>query len=155
MNMNCDDIVYDPGSTTKAFKFLTDDYKLDILYSGFEGDLFKRTIVIKLDDVAVMVATSETKNSDSLFLDILQNANTTPIGVKLFSPQYGIKRGDMVVTKRTIAAIDDQIVLNYIKKLEIKEDLYFRTSIFSCDKQNMELKEYILPGLEQIINKYK
>jgi chorismate-pyruvate lyase len=153
--MSWDDIVYDPGSTTKVFKFLTDDYKLDILYSGFAGDLFRRTIVIKLDDVPVMIATSETKKSDELFLDILQNTNTTPIGVKLFSPQYSIKRGEMIVTKRIIAAIDDQVILDYIKKLEVKEELYFRTSMFTYNKQSMELKEYILPGLEQIVNKYK
>ncbi|MCC2625440.1 MAG: hypothetical protein K0R14_1313 [Burkholderiales bacterium] len=153
--MSWKDIVYDPGSTTKAFKVLTDDYKLDILYSDFEGDLFKRTIVIRLDDVPVMIATSETRKSNSLFLDILQNANTTPIGVKLFSPEFCIKRGEMMVTQRSIAAIDDNIVLDYIKRLKVNEELYFRISTFSYNKQSMELKEYILPGLEQIINKYK
>jgi len=153
--MNWEDIVYDPGSTTKAFKYLTDNYKLDILYSDFDGELFKRTIVIKLDDIPVMIATSETKASNKLFLDILQNAHTTPIGVKLFSPQLGIRRGDMMVTQRSIAAIKDGVISNYMKTLGVDKDLYFRTSMFTHDKQAMELKEYILPGLKLIIDKYK
>src|SRR6185437_4361315 len=152
--MNWEDIVYDPGSTTKAFKYLTDNYTLEILFSGFDGELFKRTIVIKLDDIPVMIATSETKVSNDLFLDILQNAQTTPIGVKLFSPKLGIKRGDMIVTQRNIAAIDDILISNYMKALGMDKEFYFRTSTFTYDTQTMELKEYILPGLELIINKY-
>lgn len=153
--MNWEDIVYDPGSTTKAFKYLTDKYTLDILFSGFDGELFKRTIVIKLDDIPVMIATSETIVSNDLFLDILQNAHTTPIGVKLFSPKLGIKRGDMTVTQRDITTIDDVLISNYIKALGVDKNLYYRASSFTHDKQTMELKEYILPGLEVIINKYK
>ncbi|HLX52917.1 MAG TPA: hypothetical protein VKR58_03200 [Aquella sp.] len=152
--MNWEDIVYDPGSTTKAFKYLTDDYKLEILFSGFDNGLFKRTIVIKLDDTPVMIATSGTKASNDLFLDILQNAHTTPIGVKLFSPQLGIRRGDMIVTQKALRTIDDEVISDYMKTLDIDKDLYFRTSTFTHDEQSMELKEYILPGLKLIIDKY-
>ncbi len=152
--MNWKDIVYDLGSTTKAFKYLSDDYKLEILYSDFEGDLFKRIIVIKLDDIPVMIAISETNISDGLFLDILQNAYTTPIGTKLFSPELGIKRGDMRVIRVNIADINDHLISCYIKELGVAGELYLRISRFTCKKQTMELKEYILPGLEVIINKY-
>lgn len=152
--MNLEQIIYDPGSTTKAFKYLTDDYKLEILFSGFDKNLFKRTIVIKLDDIPVMLAVSETQVSNDLFLDILQNAHHTPIGVKLFSPELAIKRGEMQVTQINVEMIDDLIVANYIKALNISERLFYRTSIFTSNMQIMELKEYILPGLEVIINNY-
>ncbi|MCE3269106.1 MAG: hypothetical protein K0R49_1358, partial [Burkholderiales bacterium] len=67
--MNWENIVYDPGSTTKSFKYLTNNYKLEILFSGLCKDTFKRIIVINLDDTPVMLASSETLLSNKLFLD--------------------------------------------------------------------------------------
>lgn len=154
--MNWEDIVYDPGSTTKAFKFLGTSYNLEILFSDFEGEMFKRAIIIKLDNIPVMVAISKTHISSELFLNILQNAQTTPIGVRLFAPKSGITRGLMEVQKIDIAAIDDEIATGYINALGMSGELYFRTSTFTANgTQTMNLTEYILPGLKFIINQSK
>ncbi|MCC2645256.1 MAG: hypothetical protein K0R94_1034 [Burkholderiales bacterium] len=152
--MNWENIVYDPGSTTKSFKYLTNNYKLEILFSGLCKDTFKRIIVINLDDIPVMLASSETLISNKLFLDILQNASTTPIGVKLFSPKSGIKRGNMSVTQVEVATIKDPIVTNFMQKSGFSDKLYFRISEFTYKTQVMELKEYILPGLKLVVDKY-
>jgi len=153
--MNWHDIVNDPGSTTQAFKFLSSDYRLEVLFSDFEQEVFKRIIVIKLDNIPVMVASSETHISNAIFLDILQNSQTTPIGVRLFDPKSGIKRGSMFVKQIDLAEVEDPIVVKYISTLINNEELYFRTSTFRADKQTMNLKEYVLPGLKLIVNRYK
>jgi chorismate-pyruvate lyase len=152
--MNWHDIVYDPGSTTKAFKILTSDYKLDVLFSDFDNNLFKRVIVINLDQVPVMVALSATKITNNLFLDILQNAHTTPIGLRLFAPDSCIRRGSMLVSTLDISEISDQTILNYLHTINHDNQLYFRSSIFTYGHETMYLGEYILPGLKQIIDKY-
>lgn len=151
--MNWKDIVYDPGSTTRAFKVLSTDYKLEVLFSDFESDSFKRTIVISLDSVPVMVASSITNQESPIFLDILQNSQSIPIGVRLFAPDSGISRGEMKVTPVELYDIDDRFVVSYIQSLEIDKDLYYRESTFKHGTQLMQLKEYVLPGLKYIIDK--
>lgn len=153
-NISLHDIIYDPGSTTKAFKLFSSDYSLDILFSGFADELFKRIVVIKLDSIPVMVASSTTKPTDLLFLDILQNSATRPIGVRLFGDDSGISRGEMIVNKTTTAYVTDPIVLEYLEHIVPNGELYFRQSIFSYEDEQMRLDEYVLPGLEYIIDKY-
>ena len=152
--MNWIDFVNDPGSTTKAFKLLTTDYKLEILSSNFTVSGFERIIVIKLDKIPVMVAISTTSHKDCLFLDILKNAENTPIGVKLFEQGSSIKRGNMSVTPIKINKINSQVIKQYILQNVVVDTLYLRRSSFTCRGESMELSEYVLPGLKQIFDKY-
>lgn len=152
---NWQDIINDPGSTTKTFGFLTSNYCLEVLFSDFDEEMFKRVIVIRLDNLPIMLAVSETHKSNDQFLDILQNSQTIPIGVKLFDPKSQIKRGHMTVKQIDVWSIDDKIVADYIQCLGINDKLYFRQSKFKVAGQTMALKEYILPALELIVNNYK
>lgn len=153
--MNWEDIVYDPGSTTKAFKFLTNNYNLEVLLSQVEGDCFQRIVRISLDGMPVMIALSTTKLKNSLFLDILQNAHNIPIGVRLFAPGSGITREAMQVSKLDYAMLDNNRVKTYIPPIKPDEVLYYRSSVFNCGAESMELKEYVLPGLKYICEKYQ
>lgn len=155
MKTDWEKIVNDPGSTTTAFKCISSNYELDVLFSDFEEEIFKRVIVIKLDYIPVMIAVSKTHESNELFLDILKNAKTTPIGMRLFAPKSGIKRGPMTVTQIDLKDIDDELVLGYLPAFGMDYGLYYRLSTFTKDLQTMELKEYILPGLKYVINKNK
>lgn len=147
-------ILYDPGSTTKAFKFLTSDYTLDVLFSQVEDGHFKRVVVIKLDQIPVMVALSMTNICNPLFLDILQNSATTPIGVRLFASDSSISRGIMQVTKISLALVFDNTIKQYISTIADINEIYHRQSVFSHENETLELHEYVLPGLKEILAKY-
>lgn len=152
--MNYLDVINDPGSTTKAFKILSTDYELEVLSSKEDGGLFKRVVVIKLDQVPVMVALSQTSIDSLVFLDILKNAATTPIGVKLFAPNSQIVRGKMAVKNITLNQIQDKVIRDYLEPIVTNEsELYHRQSVFSYKTQTMKLIEYVLPGLKQIVEK--
>lgn len=153
--MTWEDIVYDPGSTTKAFKGISSDYKLELLFSDFDQNIYKRAIIIKLDDIPVMLAVSETNELNDKFLEILQNAQTRPIGEKLFAAKSGIKRGVMTVDPVTVDDIEDSLALDYIHALGVENGIFFRKSTFFAGAQTMDLKEYVLPGLKHIVKHSK
>jgi chorismate-pyruvate lyase len=143
-----------PGSTTKLFKALTDDYVLEILGCGVYAGVFQRITLIKLDQIPVMLGLSVTQTTNPLFMDIIQNTATAPIGNRLFDADSTISRGEMIVRKIAINDIANQVVFKYVRDMNIDDELYYRYSVFRSGQEAMELNEYILPGLEVILNKY-
>ena len=153
--MQAIEVLENPGSTTKLFKALTDDYVLEVLDSGVYAGIFQRITLIKLDQIPVMLGLSATCTTNQLFMDILQNAATTPIGSKLFAPDSKILRGEMIIKKIAVKEIVNPIIFKYIRTMNIDDKLYYRYSIFKSGQETMELNEYVLPGLDVILNKYK
>ena len=152
--MQAIDVLQNPGSTTKFFKALTDDYVLEVLDSGICGQVFQRITVIKLDKIPIMLNLSSTNVNNPIFVDILQNALTAPIGERLFASGSQISRDEMTIRTTTVKDINNQVIAGYIKALKINDDLCYRYSIFKSEQEAMELNEYVLPGLTTILNKY-
>lgn len=152
--MNLADILNSPESTEQSFKFLSADYSSDVIFSDFDNDTYKRSDIIKLDNVLVMVATSETKTANDLFVNLLQTSKNTSIGTKLFAAKSGIRRRRMTVSQLNSTAINDSFIASYLNSFGFIHNVYLRETIFSCNQQTMDLKEYILPGLKFIFDKY-
>lgn len=148
-------VLQNPGSTTRFFGSLTDDYLLEVLYSGLDETFYQRITVIKLDNIPVMLNLSSTHVNNRSFMNILQNAQTSPIGNSLFADGSKISRGEITIAQIRLNEINNQVVSEYMQAMNIYEDLYYRYSIFSHRQETMELTEYALPGLDMILDKYK
>ena len=152
--MNIIDFLADFGSTTKTFKTWSDEYSLDVIENGIMGDVFCRLVVIFVDKMPVMLGLSETRLSNPKFLDILKNAGSTPIGVRLFAANSGISRiepfiGQLDTEAVTIRAIKDSLVQYGASGM-----IYYRQSNFVIDNEIMTLQELVLPGLNDVLRKY-
>ncbi len=143
------------GSTTISFKQMSDKYHLTILADGFIKDIFHRIVAIYVDDIGVMIGFSLTNKTCQTFLDILQNAKHVPIGVQLFDHKNKITRASLVIDKIDVSLIDNQIISDYMRNNQITGEIYVRRSTFIKYNEKMELLEYVLPSLEQLLNKYK
>ena len=149
------EVLLNPGSTTKFFKALTHDYILEVLDSGVYEQMFQRITVIKLDQIPVMLNLSSTSIHNNVFMDILQSSLTTPIGKRLFASGSKICRSEMTIKHTIVNNINNQIIAGYLRALKIDNELCYRCSIFKSEQETMQLSEYVLPGLEEILSKYK
>ena len=152
--MNLMQFLADYGSTTKYFKSWSDDYNIEVLDTGIVGDLFFRVVAIYVDQIPVIVGISQTKLTNPTFLSILQNAGVSPIGEKLFSPDFGIQRIGLSTDQIDKDLISNNIIKEYVFKNCDVNKIYFRQSEFVVANEVMGLKEFILPGLEEILIRY-
>ena len=152
--MNVMEFLADYGSTTKHFKTWSDEYFLEVIEHGVVGDVFSRLVVIFVDKIPVMLGLSETKLSNLTFLEILQNAGVTPIGVRLFAPNSGVSRIEPFIGQIDIKTITNQATKNYLVKYNVSGMIYYRQSNFVIDDEIMTLKEFILPGLNDVLKQY-
>ncbi len=152
--MSLDEFLNNPGSTTKVFQNLATSSQIEVLWNGFINDsLFQRIVLIKLDNIPVMIAISEADIFSPLFLDILKNSGTVPIGVRLFDSSAKISRSKMSFEEIHIDDIVNHIVQHELKQ-RVDENIFIeRNSNFNYDTQKMQLKEYILPGLVNLLDK--
>jgi chorismate-pyruvate lyase len=119
-----------------------------------ESEYYERNIVLNLNNVPVLVATSQTLLSNAIFLDILQNSGTQPIGNRLFAPDSSIKRDPtMSIRKVCIVDIDNIILQDYLLSLNYNKNdtLIMRKSYFYYKKEALQLIEFILPTISQFI----
>ena len=149
--MTIEEFLTDYGSTTQHFKSWSNDYRLEVLEHGLNGNKFQRIVVIFVDKIPVMLGLSETEITNPLFMDILQNAGLVPIGVRLFDPSAGISRTQAQVGQLNTANIDNEIVLGYLANSGVTGSIHYRQSVFIINKQSMLLKEYIMPGLIELL----
>ncbi len=152
--MDVMEFLADYGSTTKLFKTWSDEHSLEVIEHGVVGGEFSRLVVIFVDKIPVMLGLSETKLSNIKFLDILQNVGITPIGVSLFAPNSGIKRINPFIGKIDTKTISNQTTKNYLVQNNVSGMIYYRRSNFVIDDEIMTLKEFILPGLNDILKQY-
>lgn len=150
--MKIEEFLRDPGSSTGYFSQLTNDYKLEILHHGRNGNNFERIIAIYLNKIPCMLAVSKTNLEFPLFLDILKNAKQIPIGTRLFAPDSGISRINLQISKIRQQDVHNSEILDFIHRMNYTMDeLYYRKSDFVYQEQIMCLDEYCLPGLVNIL----
>lgn len=149
--MTIEEFLADYGSTTQHFKSWSNDYRLEVLDHGLNRDKFQRIVVIFVDKIPVMLGLSETEITNTLFMDILQNAGLVPIGVRLFDPSAGISRTQAQIGRLNTIDINNQVVLRYLANAGVTGDIHYRQSVFIANEQSMLLKEYILPGLIELL----
>lgn len=150
-----EEFLKDYGSTTSSFKQMSDKYRLDVLSNGFIGEEFYRIVAIYVDDLGVMLGLSVTHQNHATFLDILQNAKHIPIGVQLFNPENQITRTNVSIFKINVSQITNLIITDYLALNGIIGEIYVRQSDFIKNNETMSLIEYILPGLEVLLDKHK
>ena len=151
--MSITEFLADYGSTTTHFKQMSDKYELKILQHGVVGDKFERLVIIYVADLPVMFGLSVTNLSSPTFLNILQNARTVPIGVKLFAAGTAIIRTNMIIKQIDVALVENYIISKYLQENKISGQIYYRQSDFVNGAETMQLKEYILPGLLELLSK--
>ena len=152
--MNVKEFLADDGSTTKHFKTWSDEYLLEVMEHGIVGDIFSRLVIIFVDQIPVMLGLSETKLLNLIFLDILQNAGVNPIGVPLFAQNSGIKRVKPFIGKIDTKTINNQTIKSYLVQSNVSGVIYYRQSNFVINDEIMTLKEFILPGLNDVLKQY-
>lgn len=151
-------LIYNPQSMTKSLKKLNPNLTVTVLDSGIQKhndkQYYERNIALNLENIPILVATSQTTTYNKMFLDILQNSGTKPIGEKLFAASSSIKRNPVMdISKISIADIDNNILYKYLLNLGYhKNDLIImRKSYFDYNKETMQLIEYILPTINKFI----
>jgi chorismate-pyruvate lyase len=140
---------------TKTLKSLDNNLSVEILKTGVQGDNYVRIIALKLSNTPVIAAISQTNLQNKLFKDIIANADTTPIGTKLFTPNSSIKRrDDMLIRKIKLSSIKNPVVTAYLSKLGYTDNdlIIERYSIFYYQQQTLDLIEYILPSIDKFVN---
>lgn len=146
--------LYNKASMTEQLKHLDKDFKVILLYSGMEGSNFKRISSLNLSGKPVLVGLSLAKTGSPYFVDLLKNADTTPIGKILFAKDSGVSRDpNMEVEQVYLNYISDSTAKAYISSLGYTNSdvIYKRTSIFRKGEESMQLIEYILPSIHNWI----
>ncbi|MCE3269489.1 MAG: hypothetical protein K0R49_1743, partial [Burkholderiales bacterium] len=146
--------LYSKSSMTKQLQSLDANFKVILLYSGMDGTNFKRISSLNLSNKPVIIGLSLAHNDSPYFVDLLKNANTMPIGKKLFAKNSGIYRDPkMNVEQIELNNISSITVKTYIAGLGFTNNdlIYKRTSIFRKDKEYMQVIEYILPSIHNWI----
>lgn len=149
---NLEQLVSNQASMTKTLKSLDPDLSVQILKTGVQNDKYVRIIALKLSNTPVIAAISQTSLKNSMFKDIIANADVTPIGVKLFAPNSPIKRhADMQISEVKLSSIKNRVLRNYVANLGYtdKDVIIKRYSQFYYQKQTLDLIEYILPSINQ------
>ncbi len=143
----------DYGSTTKRFKEISKNNVVEVLFSGVTNNNFQRIVSIFLDNISIMVAISETNITNATFLQILQDSANNPIGEKLFESSSGIKRINMQISTISLQQITNQVIYEYLHQLgyNIQQVFYIRKSQFILNNEFMQLTEYILPSLLNLL----
>ena len=147
-------IVNNKQSMTTALKKLNNNFTVNLLYSGVESNNYKRIVDLKLSNTTVLVAVSSTKISNPTFMDILSNAQSSSIGLKLFAPNSHIKRDpNMNIQHIKVSQISSDILINHLVKLNynLGQTIIQRTSVFYYKNESMTLFEYVLPSLNQFM----
>lgn len=151
--MNFEEIIYSSEPTNKALDVISIDQTESVLFNDFEEDIFKRAVLVKLDNVPVIITSFETKADSSKFISMLKSEEN--VLKVLHKNRSDINRHETTVTQTKSSALNDKFLSGYFNATGIEYSLYIRNSKFSYNEQMMELNEYILPGLKFIMKKYE
>ncbi len=91
---------------TTALKALNSNFSVQVLSSGMDNFNYVRISVLKLNNVPVVAAISQTNSSNETFVSILANAHNNSIGNKLFSSNSAIKRQPGMLIKNVLLIIE-------------------------------------------------
>lgn len=144
-----EELINNRGSMTTALQSLSPNFTVELLKNGIISNDYVRVSSLKLDNTPVIEAIVSTNVSNSTFVTILRNANTTPIGKMLFAKDSGITRNDMKVSVMTVQDIKNQIAHDYLNKIGYSDKTHIvaRNSVFMHDKETLEITEYVLPSM--------
>lgn len=148
------EFLYNQSSMTKQLESLDSNFRVFLLYSGIEGNNYKRISSLNLSNKPVIVGVSQTSTGSPYFFSLLKKAETAPLGKSLFAKDSGVTRDpNMKVDQVYLNYISDDTVKNYIAGLGYTNNdvIYKRMSIFHKDKQSMQVDEYILPSIHNWI----
>lgn len=147
-------IIYNKASMTTSLKSLNPDFKVQLLKTGVQGSNYVRVSSLKLANIPVIAAISQTDLKNKTFVTLLANADTQPIGKMLFSPNSKFKRNSqMTVINTTVNSISNPVIKNYLKSIgyDDSQAIIERKSQFLYNSETMDLIEYILPSIKQFI----
>lgn len=151
-------LINNPQSMTKLLEKINPNLTVSVLSNDIQihnnQQYYERNIALNLEHTPVLVATSSTALSNSMFLNILQSSGTTPIGNTIFATKSLIKRNpEMHINKIHIYIINNVVLRNYLLDLGYhKNDMVImRQSCFCYNKETMQLIEYILPTINKFI----
>lgn len=134
---------------TKQLESLGHKLTVDLIYDGFLAEDFCRNSILKLDQQPVVAASSIALKNNPFFIELLQKANSIPIGKFLFAENSMVLR-DKITTKfiNNISHLPQSLVIFLRNNYTQKQSFWQRTSRFIYQEQEMHLIEIILPGLD-------
>lgn len=145
------------GSMTRQLENLGHRLSVTLLAEHETNDYFQRYTTLNLNNTPVVVACSQTLNTNNFFHNLLRNANTTPIGKFLFANQFVKRQADMQIKQVTINHFSHHpiITANILRcKYQPNQIFWQRKSIFEyLDNEQFELIEVLLPELELFFNR--
>lgn len=140
------------GSMTKQLEKMGHQLTVELIYEGRVNNNFCRYTILKLDNIPVILALSQTIQNNTTFSTLLQNANNTPIGKFLFAPNSNIIRNEVIISQINTISITDKKLSQYIiSNYNQLQNLFQRESVFHYQDENMSLIEIILPELTGFI----
>lgn len=150
-----EDFINNKDSMTKALQSLSPNFTVELLKNGIISNNYVRISSLKLDNTPVIVAIVSTNVTNSTFVTILRNANTTPIGKMLFAKDSGITRSDMKVNIMIVQDVKNEIAHSYLNKIGYtdKTHIVARDSVFTHDKETLNITEYVLPSMTKYFKK--
>lgn len=150
-----EDLINNKGSMTKALESLSSNFTVELLKNGIISNNYVRISSLKLDNTPVIAAVVSTNVTNSTFVTILRNANTTPIGKMLFAKDSGITRSDMKVNVMIVQDVKNEIAHAYLNKIGYadKTHIVARDSVFTHDKETLDITEYVLPSMTKYFKK--
>lgn len=150
-----EELINNKGSMTKALLSLSPNFTVELLKNGIISNNYVRVSSLKLDNNPVITAVVSTNVTDSTFVTILRNANTTPIGKMLFAKDSGITRSDMKVNVMIVQDIKNEVAHTYLNKIGYtdKTHIVARDSVFTHGKETLDITEYVLPSMTKYFKK--
>jgi chorismate-pyruvate lyase len=137
------------GSMTAQLESLGHHLQVNLLTEGCEANCYYRYSLLALDQVPVVLAVSY--SADPYFMQLLAQANTTPIGKFLFAPDSQVYRDPQMhcqllsLTQVTPTKLQPYLIA---AKYAPNQQFWQRTSRFHYHAQTLCLVEVILPNLE-------
>ncbi len=149
------EFLYDPGSSTILLKSLPFSYSLEVLIDPYLADLVKRNVVIALNQQPVILALSYTMPENQFFANLLLMAKNSPIGERLFAAGSEVMRSEVQVERCQVSTVEEKILATCLMRhgFKLGDEIYRRKSHFNYQHERMDLVEYILPVLENFLDR--
>lgn len=149
-----DQIVHNPHSMTQTLKALNSNFLVQVLASGMDNSNYVRISILKLNNVPVVAAVSQTNANNKTFVSILANAHNNSIGNKLFAANSAIGREDgMRIRNILVKNIPNSTIASYLLNLGYasNQTIISRQSRFYYNSETLDIVEYILPTIGQYL----
>ena len=141
------------GSMTKELESIGNKFSVEILKCELVNDIYYRHVLLKLNSIAVVIATGKCSIHNQYLYSLLYNANTQPIGKFIFAENSNINRAKIKITEILATEANSPIITTELQKNYANAQQFWqRISKFTYQEETLILEEIILPEVGQFLN---